>query len=337
MASLNVAIEIGTSFVTIYASGAGVVLREPTVIAFVGDGEDRKVLAVGARAVRMQGKAPERTTVVCPVSEGYIVDDDACVLLLAELIKKIIPDECIFFPRIKALLAVPTGLTVEERKVYEDVLMKAGVSEVDTVSGILTSALGFDLAVTSPDGFLVANIGGGVTEIAVISMGGIISGCSVNVGGSMMDRAVVDYLVGKYGFKVGVNTARLVKEEIGSLYPNDISSVEVKGVSVNTLTPTTRSVYATDIYDALLPYYARVSDAIESILKLCPPELASGVQDKGLQLCGGASKIPGLTRVVKEVLGIPVTVSSEPDYVSISGAGRLLEDKELYKLILSQQ
>lgn len=337
MASLNVAIEIGTSYVTVYASGAGVVLREPTVIAFVGEGEDRKVLAVGEKAVRMQGKAPERTTVVNPVSEGYIVDEDACALLLTELIKKIIPDECVFFPRIKAVLTVPTGLTVDERKTYEDVLMKAGVKEVNTVSGVLSSALGFDLPITSPGGFLVANAGGGMTEIAVISMGGIISGCSVNVGGAMMDRAIVDYLVGKYGFKVGINTARKIKEEIGSLYPNDVSSMEVKGLSVNTLTPTTKSVYATDVYDALLPYYARISDAIEGILNLCPPELAATVQEKGLHLCGGASKIPGLTRVVKEVLGVPVTVSSEPDYTSITGAGKLLENKDLFKFILAQQ
>ncbi len=337
MASISVAIEIGTSQTTIALSGAGVVLREPTVIALVGEGDSKKVLAVGNKAVQMLGKAPERTTIINPVSEGYIVDEDACARLLSEFIKKIIPDELLFFPKIKAVLCVPTGLSVEELKTYEDVLLKAGVSEVNAVSGMLTSALGFDLPITSPEANLVVNIGGGVAEIALVSMGGIISGCSVNVGGTMMDRAIVDYLVGKYGLKVGANTARKIKEEIGSFYPNDVSSMEVNGISVNTLTPATRTVYATDVYDALLPYYGRIADAIEGVINTCPPELATSVQKKGMYLCGGASKIFGVVDIIKEVVDIPITLSDEPEYASILGASKLLEDKELFKFIRAQQ
>lgn len=336
MAVMDIAIEIGTSFTSIYLSGSGVVLREPTVVAFIGENENKKLLAAGVKAVQMQGRAPEKTTVVCPVSDGYIVDADACVVLMKEFIKRILPTYVIF-PRIRALLAVPTGLTVGERKVYEDVLRAAGVNEIMLVDNVIVTALGFDLPVTSAEGGLVVNVGGGVTEIAIISLCGTISGCSVNVGGNMMDKALIDFLVGKYGLKVGGATARRIKEEIGSLYPNDIASMEVKGINTNTMTPSSLNVYATDVYEALLPYYARIAEAVEGITNLCPPELASGIHGMGLFAAGGASRMPGFGKVLKEVLNIPVTIGEDPEYTAISGAGKLLGNKELLNAIRAQQ
>ena len=299
------------------------VLREPTVVAFIGENENKKLLAAGVKAVQMQGRAPEKTTVVCPVSDGYIVDADACVVLMKEFIKRILPTYVIF-PRIRALLAVPTGLTVGERKVYEDVLRAAGVNEIMLVDNVIVTALGFDLPVTSAEGGLVVNVGGGVTEIAIISLCGTISGCSVNVGGNMMDKALIDFLVG-------------IKEEIGSLYPNDIASMEVKGINTNTMTPSSLNVYATDVYEALLPYYARIAEAVEGITNLCPPELASGIHGMGLFAAGGASRMPGFDKVLKEVLNIPVTIGEDPEYTAISGAGKLLGNKELLNAIRAQQ
>ncbi len=337
MASMDIAIEIGTSFTSIYMSGSGLVLREPSVVAFIGDSENKKLLAVGSKAVQMQGRAPEKTTVVCPVADGYIADADACVSMMTEFIKRILPPSYVFFPRVRAILAVPTCLTVGERKVYEDVVRSAGVNEVSMVDNVLVTALGFDLPVASPAGGLVVNIGGGVTEIAIVSLCGTISGCSVNVGGNMMDKALADFLVGKYGLKVGLNTARRIKEEIGSLYPNDISSMEVKGINTNTMTPSSLSVYATDVYEALLPYYARIAEAVHGITNLCPPELAGGIHGSGLFAAGGAAKMPGLERIFKEVLEIPVTIGEDPEYTAISGAGKLLGNKELLKQINAQQ
>ncbi len=332
MASMNLAIEIGTSFTSIYLSGAGIVLREPTVVAFVGERGKKKVLAVGTKAVQMQGRAPEKTSVVCPVADGYIVDAEACTSLMTEFIKRILPSY-VFFPKIRAILAVPTGLTVGERKVYEDVLRTAGVAEISMVENMLVTALGFDLPISSPAGGFVANIGGGVTEIALISLCGTISGCSVNVGGNMMDRALIDYLVGKYGLKVGAATARRIKEEVGSLYANDISSIEVKGINTATMNPTSACVYATDVYEALLPYYSRIADAILNIMNLCPPELAAGIHGMGLHITGGAAKMPGLDKVLLETLNIPVTIAEDPEYTAISGAGKLLDNKELLQQI----
>lgn len=335
MAVMDIAVEAGTSFTTIYLSGAGVVLREPSVVAFVGDDDKKKVLAAGYKAVAMQGSAPEKTRVVCPIIDGYIEDSEACVKMLAEFIKRILPSY-IIFPKIRALIAVPTGLTVGERKTYEDVFREAGAAETTLIDDVMVSALGFDLPVDEPCGGLIANIGGGVTEIALISLCGTVSGCSVNVGGNMMDNALVDFVIGKYGLKIGARTARRVKEDIGSLYPNDVSSMEVRGINTNTMTPASLSVYATDVYEALTPYYSRIAEAVEGILNLCPPELAARVHGSGLYVCGGGAKILGLQRLLKELLGVPVTIAEDPEYTSISGAGRLIGNKELIKKINAQ-
>ena len=150
----------------------------------------------------------------------------------------------------------------------------------------------------------------------------------------MMDKALIDFLVGKYGLKVGGATARRIKEEIGSLYPNDIASMEVKGINTNTMTPSSLNVYATDVYEALLPYYARIAEAVEGITNLCPPE---GIHGMGLFAAGGASRMPGFDKVLKEVLNIPVTIGEDPEYTAISGAGKLLGNKELLNAIRAQQ
>ncbi|MBR7141812.1 MAG: rod shape-determining protein [Clostridia bacterium] len=337
MATMNIAIEIGTSHTSVYLESAVVVLREPTAVAYVGDGDNKSVVAVGERAMSMMGKTPDKTTVVCPVVDGYIVDVDACKAMMSEYIKRILPVSYIFFPKIKAILVTPTGLTVDERKVYEDVVVQAGVAEVTLVDNVIATALGFDLPIASPAGGFVVNIGGGITEIALISVCGIISGCSVNVGGSMMDRALMDYLVGKYGLKVGGLTARRIREEIGTLYNNDVSYLEVKGININTLTPSTQCVYAEDTCAALLPYYARIADAIQGVTNLCPPELSSSVQGSGVFVAGGCAKIPGVEKVLGEILEIPVTVAEEPELVSVLGAGKLIGNKDLIKQIRSQQ
>lgn len=337
MAIMDVAIEIGTSYTSIYLSGAGVVLREPTAIAFIGDGEDRKVLAVGEKAMEMKGSAPDRTAVICPVVDGYVADVDACTKMMTEFVKKILPLKYVLFPKIRALLVVPTGLSMEERKAYSDMLTASGVAEVTLVDNSIATAVGFDLPIDTPAGGLVASIGGGVTEIAIVSLCGTVAGCSVSVGGNMMDKALIDYCVGKYHLKMGAVTASKVKEEIGSLYPNDVSSMEVRGINIATMTPAALSIYATDIYEALMPYYGKIADAIEGITNLCPPEIAGAIHGKGLFVCGGGAKIPGIERVLETVLHLPITVAEDPEYIAITGAGKLLGNDDLLEKIHLQQ
>ncbi len=337
MATMNIAIEIGTSFTSIYLEGAGVVLREPTVVAYQGEGDKREVFAVGNKAIKLQGKTPDKTTVVCPVVDGYIVDESACVDLMTQFINKILPVSYVFFPKIKAILVAPTGLNAEERKLYEDVILKSGVAESTIVDNVIATALGAELPIETADGGFVANIGGGVTEIALISLCGAVSGCSINVGGNMMDKALMDFIVGKYGVKVGLSTARKIREEVGTLHPNDTSFIEVSGININTQTPVSQCVYALDTYDALLPYYARIADAIRGNTNMCPPELAKTVYEKGLYIAGGASKIPEIEKVFADILNIPCFVCQDPELTAIIGAGKLLSNPEMLKQILSQQ
>ncbi len=333
MAVMDVAIKIGTSYTSVYLSGAGVVLHEPSVIAFVGEGEKQRVLAVGEEAMKMKGNAPDRTKVVSPVVDGYVTDVDACKKMLTEFIKKVLPVSYLLFPKIKAILVVPTGLSIEERKIYSDIAVTAGIAEVTMVDNSIATALGFDLPVETPAGGLIANIGGGITEIAIVSMCGTVTGCSVSVGGNMMDQAFIDYCLGRYRLKIGPMTARRVKEEIGSLYSNDTSSIEVRGLNTSTMTPAALTLYATDVYEALMPYYGKIADAIEGITNLCPPEIAAAVHAKGLHVCGGAAKIPGIERVLKPVLYVPITIAEDAEFTSILGAGKLLGNEDLLEKI----
>lgn len=229
MATMDIAIEIGTTFTSIYVSGEGVVLREPSVVAYYGD--DKKLLAVGRDAWEKKGKTPDGTTVVCPVADGYVSDFDVTKDMVAQFIKRILPPSYVIFPKIRAILVVPTGLSVDERRIYEDAVLGAGVSECTLVENATAVALGTDLDLEK--GGLVATIGGGVSEVALISSFGVIAGCSISVGGNMMDKALSDYLMGKYGVRIGSSTARKLKEEIGSLYPGDVASMDATGIGVD--------------------------------------------------------------------------------------------------------
>ena len=337
MAAMEIAVEIGTGHTSIYVPGNGIVSREPTVIAFIGDPRNRRVHAVGLQAEKMMGKTPERTTIVEPVSDGVIVNAEACGLLLREFIKKILPPNYIFFPRIRAILGIPTGLSIEERTVYEDVCAAAGIGEVTMIDNIMLSGIGLDLPIDSAGGGVVVNIGAGTTEIAAMSLAGVVSGCGVTIGGKMMDKAIMDFIAGKYDLKVGIGTARKIKNEIGSLYENDTSEMSVS--SRNVKTRNTGSVYVTaaDICEVVKPYYLRIADAVESVINMCPPEIAGEIEAKGIYVVGGGSKILGLEKLFSERLHVNVYTVDEPMYCVILGAGKLLGDKELLRRIQMQK
>jgi rod shape-determining protein MreB len=333
--AINIALEIGTSYTTIFVDNYNIVLREPTAVAFL-DNEENTVRAVGEEALQMQGKTGEKINVVFPVSEGYISDPESASLMLAEFIKKIFPSRSrIFAPSLKAILSVPAGISVDERKIYEDVLVKAGINKVEMVDKVLLSALGADLPI-SDGGVVVVSIGGGSTDVALVGMYSVISGCSFNLGGNMMDRAIIDHIVGKYGIKISKATAMRLKEETASLYPNDIAVTEVKGLDTDTLTPTTVKVFASDLYETLQPYYERVCDGIVGIVNDCPPALAESLHNKGVFVVGGGAKMPGLKEMLAERIPLPVTIVAEPEYASVSGGGKLISDKALMDNINTQ-
>lgn len=337
MAVMEIAVEIGTGYTSIYVPGNGIVLREPTVIAFIGDPKNRRVHAVGAQAEKMLGKTPERTAIVEPVSDGVITDVDACGLLLKEFVKKILPPNFIFFPKIKAILGIPTGLNFEERTQYEDVCAMAGISEVTMIDNIILSGIGLDLPIYSAGCGVVVNIGAGTTEIAALSLAGVVSGCGITIGGKMMDKALADFIAGKYDLKVGMSTARKVKNEIGSLYENDTSELLISGRNVKTKNTGSAYVTAADVCEVIKPYYLRIADAVESIINTCPPEIVGEINNKGIYVVGGGSRILGLEQVFSQRLNISVYTVDEPAYSVILGAGKLLGDKELLSQIMMQK
>lgn len=333
MGKINLALDIGTSYTSVFVENQGVVLHEPTLIAYTGRDDARKPGSVGDEAADIIGKAPENTTVVRPVLNGYISDAGAATMMLGEYLNKIDVEKSLF-TRLNAVMAVPTGLSVEERKQYGDVCYDAGISSVDMVDNIILSALSMNLPIDAPSGNLVVNIGGGSTEIALISLCGIITGCSVSIGGDMMDGAVCDYVVGKYGLRISRALARKVKEEIGSLYPNDNAGMEIKGVNSKTMVPASCTVYATDVFEALMPYYSKISEAVHDVVKTCPKSFAADLSEKGVFVTGGAAKILGLERVMCRALDLNVHLSAYPDYSAALGGGNLLGNRELLRKIL---
>lgn len=337
MATMEIAVEIGTGYTSIYVMGNGVVLHEPTVIAFIGDPKNKKVHAVGAEAERMLGKTPDRTTLVYPVVDGVIADAEACGLLLKEFVKKILPDNYILFPKIKAILGIPTGLTLDERAIYEDVCSTAGISEVTMIDDIILSGVGLDLPIEAAGGRVVVNVGAGVTEIAAMSLAGVVSGCGVTIGGNMMDKAIVDYVAGRYDLKIGPLTARKIKDEIGSLYENDMSDMLVAGSDVKTKNTASKYVTAEDICYVVKPYYLRIADAVESIINMCPPEVVGEIRKMGIYVVGGGSRILGIDKLFADRLEVNVYTVEEPELCAIYGAGKLLNDKELLKKIFLQK
>lgn len=311
--ALEIAVEIGTSYTSIYLSGSGIVLHEPTIVAFFGDPSLKRVRAVGSAAIQMLGKTPDRTTLVTPVVEGIIADYSACGVLLNEFIKKILPESYIIRPKIKAILGVPMGLTLEERAKYEDVCTYAGISEVTMVENIILSAIGIDLPIETNRGGVIVNIGGGTTEMAVLSLGGVISGCGITIGGSMMDKALIDYIVGKYDLKVGQLTADKIKIEIGSLYENDIGRITVTGRNVKTKSIGSAEIDAVDVCKVLMPYYEHIANAVENIINMCSAEVTGEIHNTGISLVGGGSKILGIDKIFGDILKLKIHLIEESE------------------------
>ena len=331
MPKISLAIELGTSYTSIFLSGHGIVLHEPSVVAY----SDRVVRAVGQRAKEMLGRAPERTVVACPIVEGVIADFEAAYIMLAQFLAKVITEKQ-FIQKIKMLLVVPCGLTGDEKTGFEELMRKCGATETVIIEKAMASAYGLGLPIGTADGCFVVDIGGGTTDIAAISLLGIVEGCTICIGSGHIDEAIQRFMLEKHGLQIGILTAEKVKEAIGSLYENDISQTEVGGTDDATKNPATVTVESKDIAKAVLPYYKRIAEAVSSVLNLCPPEISAQALKGGIRLAGGGAMITGAEQFFKKVLNVPFTVSPEAAFACIGGAGKLLEDERMVREIISQ-
>lgn len=330
---MDIAIDLGTSYTSIFVSGNGIVLHEPSVIAYY-DTSKRTTRAVGTEAYLMRGKAPDKTKIVSPIVDGVIKDQDACAAMLGEFVKKILPQSYILKPKVHAILGVPTGITVDERKMYEEVLMRAGIDDISMVNSIMLAGIGVELPVASTYGGFITSIGGGVTEIAVLSLCGIVTGCSINIGGDMIDRTIIDSIHGLYKIKVDNVTARRVKERISSLVRNDCTSMTIGGLDLEHKIVKKADVSADKLYGAVHVYYENIIKTIDSVINSCSPSVADEIQTNGIYIVGGGAKIPGLGALASEMLGLRVFVPQDSEYATVLGAGKLLNDRDLLDDIL---
>jgi len=331
MALTQIAVELGTSNTHIFLSGNGIVLSEPSVVAYSGN----ILRAAGQRAKDMLGRAPEKTAVVSPIEEGVVADADAAAMMFHDFLGRVI-DKRNFPGRLRALLTIPCGLTEEERRDFEIVMMRAGVNEVILVEKAICAAYGMGLPFQSPKGCFVADVGGGTTDIAVISLSGIVEGCSVCMGTKKMDRAVSRFVLEKYNLEIGPLSAERLRESIGSLYENDVSTLSVNGTDNSDKSPSSATVESRAVSRAIAPYYKRIAEAAESVINRCQPEICAQVLRSGINLCGGGSLVTGLEDYIQSVLKLPATVFPDALYASISGAGKLLGDRKLLSEILNQ-
>lgn len=326
----SIAIKLGSSHTSIFKQGEGIVLFEPSLVAYTGTGKSRQVIAVGNKAKKMQGRTDDATIVESPIFEGRIADAELAVTMLRSYLAKVIKFG-IIRPIVKAVLCVPIGLSLVERKAFEKVCYMAGIQDVTIVPACICGALGYNLPVTEPRGVCLVNIGGGSTDIAVVSMNSIVAGVNIGIGGEVMDLAIEKKLEEKYKLIIGKGVAASIKNEIGSLYKNDMSNTEVCGIDAETKLAKTIVVEASDIFEAIEKYYEKIVDAIKSVLNNCPPNLVEDVDHEGVFLFGGASLITGAEQFFRKRLEMNVKVEDYTTAIDVIGAGKLLSDQALLK------
>lgn len=326
----TIAIKPGSTYTSIYVEGHGLVLREPTLAAYSKN--SRRIRAVGYEALEMRGKAPN-IRVVSPLSEGIICDPESFSLMLREFLAKIFEDR-FFRPRLDAVVSIPLGLSVSEREMYEDAVFDAGVRQVTLVPGVVLSAIGADLPVGTGRGMLNVNLGGGRTDMALLTYGGIINGCGVALGGITFDKAVSDYLVGRYGIRIEPETARKLREDVGSLIENDMAASTISGMNINANVPELGIIYATDVREVIKPYLMRICDLVKTIVKSCPASVARDLMESGISLTGGVSNTLGIREFFMNALGLPVRIYDRPEYLQIVGAGKLIGNEELMEQLV---
>lgn len=332
--SYVIAIKLGSSNTSIFKQGEGLVLFEPTMVAYYGEGKNKTIIKVGSGAKRMQGRTDNSTIVKSPIIEGKIADPELATIMVKTFLHRVIPQH-IIKPKVKAIVCVPIGLTAKERKLIELVLNTAGIQDVVLIPAIMAGAVGYNLPISDANGLCLVNIGGGSTDIVVSSVNSIISGVNVSIGGQTLDRAIEKAIENHYQLKIGDGVAEKLKEEIGSLYAHDASNAEVGGVDSLTAQPKSVVVDASIVYSAIVDYYDKIASAIQATINSSPANVVEDIQNQGIYIMGGASLITGLEQYLRKRLNLPVLIQDQTTAVDVLGAGKLLSDTQLLKVLAS--
>lgn len=323
--SKDMGIDLGTANTLIYLRGKGIILREPSVVAIRND-STKQVLAVGDEAKEMIGRTPGNIVAIRPMKDGVIADFDITQTMLKMFIRKVASSNSMFRLNPRIVVCFPSGVTEVERRAIEEATKQAGAREVYLMEEPMAAAVGAGLPVNEPTGSMVVDIGGGTTEVAVISLGGIVTSRSLRVAGDELDQSIVSYIKREYNLMIGERTAEQVKIEIGSAFSCDEEqTMNIKGRDLISGLPKIISVSSEEIREALSEPVSSIIDAIKSTLEKTPPELAADIMDKGIMLTGGGAMLNGMDSLINKETHMPVHIAENAlDCVAI-GAGRALE------------
>jgi rod shape-determining protein MreB and related proteins len=329
--SNDLAIDLGTATTLTFVKGKGIVSNEPSVVAVqrMGNGV-KKVLAVGKEAKEMLGRTPGNIVAVRPMKDGVIADFEVTEAMLRYFINRAHNRKTLVRPRI--IICVPSGITEVEKRAVRDSALAAGAREVYLIEEPMAAAIGAGLPITEPSGNMIVDIGGGTTEVAVISLAGIVMSKSIRVGGDKMDEAIVSHIKRKYNLLIGERTAEDIKKQIGSAYPlEEVLTVEVKGRDLVAGVPKTLTINSDEIRDALAEPVNAIVEAVRVVLERTPPELSADIVDRGIVLSGGGSQLKNLDVLLREETGLPVMVSENPQLAVVLGTGKALDELKLLK------
>ena len=329
--SNDLAIDLGTANTLIYVRGRGVVLDEPSVVAIRQEGGPsgkKTIQAVGLEAKQMLGRTPGNITAIRPMKDGVIADFTITEQMLKYFIKKI-HDSRMLSPSPRIIICVPCGSTQVERRAIRESAIGAGARQVFLIEEPMAAAIGADLPVAEATGSMVVDIGGGTTEVGVISLGGIVYAASVRVGGDKFDESIINYIRRNYGMLIGESTAENIKKQIGSAFPgSEVRELEVKGRNLAEGIPRSFTISSNEILEALTDPLNSIVSAVKSALEQTPPELGADIAEKGMVLTGGGALLRDLDRLLMEETGLPVIVAEDPLTCVVRGSGRALEEMD---------
>ncbi len=328
--SNDLAIDLGTASTLIYVKGKGIVSDEPSVVAVKKDGRGKRVLAVGKEAKAMLGRTPGNIVAIRPLKDGVIADFEITEEMLKYFITKVHNRRLLVRPRV--IIGVPSGITQVEKRAVKESAFSAGAAEVYLIEEPMAAAIGAGLPITEPSGSMIVDIGGGTSEIAVISLAGIVQAKSIRVGGDKLDEVIVQYIKRKYNLSIGTGVAETIKKELGLPMPQEADKTFViKGSNLITGIPTTLEIEAGEIREALNEPVNAIVEAIKHVLEITPPELAADLVDKGIVLAGGGALIKNLDIIIREETQLPVTIADDPLTCVVKGAGKVLDEIKLIK------
>ncbi|SFL68392.1 rod shape-determining protein [Pelosinus propionicus] len=329
--SRDMGIDLGTANTLVHVKGKGIVLSEPSVVAIQRD--TGEVLAVGEEAKQMIGRTPGNIVAIRPLKDGVIADFDVTQAMLKYFIRKSIDTKSFIRPRV--IVGVPSGVTEVEKRAVIDATIQAGAREAYLIEEPMAAAIGAGLPVHEPTGNMVVDIGGGTTEVAVISLGGIVTSRSIRVGGDEMDESIIQYIKRTYNLMIGERTAEEVKVTIGAaIIPSSDETMEIRGRDLVSGLPKTLTIRASEVQQALSEPVMSIIEAVKVTLEKTPPELASDIMDRGIVMTGGGSLLKGLDRLLSRETGMPVHISEDALLCVCMGTGRALESIDLLKRVL---